>query len=404
MVEYKCDTCKKIFNHKGDYAKHLNRKFPCKQVIIKKNDNVKKNDHDFKCKACDNSYSQKTNLYRHIRRKHQNKSNDDKLIINDQLKDHTIDIVKNTPNNINNSDKTDTNVCINISKKQITQNPNDLNQFESEIIDLECEINDLNQFESEINHLESEKKLICDYCNNIFSTNSNLHRHKRSCKIKKQKDSEKEDIFKKLFGQLNEQNEHLKKLEKKVDNLTIENKELKSISIDKNINNNNCNNTTNNTQNNINNTINIVPFGEEDLSSISDKVYKIILKKGYQSVEHLIKYTHFNKNKPEFHNVYFSNMKDIYGLINNGKKWMLSGKEEIIDTLYDDKKLFLVEKYDEMKGDMEEKFRTKFERFKNDKRKVVEKNAKNDVKLTLYNNRDIPMNTRKNEEMRYLIK
>jgi hypothetical protein len=29
----------------------------------------------------------------------------------------------------------------------------------------------------------------------------------------------------------------------------------------------------------------------------------------------------------------------------------------------------------------------------------VDKNAKNDVKLILYNNRDIPLKTRKNEEM-----
>jgi hypothetical protein len=91
-------------------------------------------------------------------------------------------------------------------------------------------------------------------------------------------------------------------------------------------------------------------------------------------------------------------MKDIYGLINNGNKWMLNNKDEIIDTLYDDKKLFLEEKYEEIKEDMDEKFRTKFERFKNDKRKNVEKSGKNDTKLILYNNRDIPMKTRKDEE------
>jgi uncharacterized C2H2 Zn-finger protein len=38
MVIYKCDRCNKVFNHKGDYTKHLNRKFKCEPAIIKKND------------------------------------------------------------------------------------------------------------------------------------------------------------------------------------------------------------------------------------------------------------------------------------------------------------------------------------------------------------------------------
>ncbi len=26
MVMYKCDRCDKLFNHKGDYTRHINRK------------------------------------------------------------------------------------------------------------------------------------------------------------------------------------------------------------------------------------------------------------------------------------------------------------------------------------------------------------------------------------------
>ena len=29
MVQYKCNTCGKIYHHKNDYNKHLNRKNPC---------------------------------------------------------------------------------------------------------------------------------------------------------------------------------------------------------------------------------------------------------------------------------------------------------------------------------------------------------------------------------------
>ena len=32
MVSYKCNTCNKVFNHKGNFKRHLDRKFPCKKV------------------------------------------------------------------------------------------------------------------------------------------------------------------------------------------------------------------------------------------------------------------------------------------------------------------------------------------------------------------------------------
>jgi hypothetical protein len=71
----------------------------------------------------------------------------------------------------------------------------------------------------------------------------------------------------------------------------------------------------------------------------------------------------------------------------------------VIETLYDDSKCFLEEKYDEIKGGMGDKYRKKYDRFKGDKSKHVETNAKNIVKLMLYNDRNIPLKTRKNEEM-----
>ena len=32
MVIYECDNCKKTFNQKGHYMRHLNRKYPCKKT------------------------------------------------------------------------------------------------------------------------------------------------------------------------------------------------------------------------------------------------------------------------------------------------------------------------------------------------------------------------------------
>ena len=55
MVEYKCEKCGKVFNKKGNYTKHINRKNPCifeskmkeiiRKIISNKISNTKSNDH-----------------------------------------------------------------------------------------------------------------------------------------------------------------------------------------------------------------------------------------------------------------------------------------------------------------------------------------------------------------------
>jgi len=71
------------------------------------------------------------------------------------------------------------------------------------------------------------------------------------------------------------------------------------------------------TQNNItqNNTFNILAFGKEDLSHITDDTYKKIINKGFKSVPALVDAIHFNKDKPENHNIYISNIRDDYILV-----------------------------------------------------------------------------------------
>ena len=44
------------------------------------------------------------------------------------------------------------------------------------------------------NNKKEDNKLECKYCHNIYSTSSNLCKHIRRCKVKKEQDLEKEDI------------------------------------------------------------------------------------------------------------------------------------------------------------------------------------------------------------------
>jgi len=43
MVTYNCEKCNKIFNHKSDYIRHINRKTPCKSDKEDENNELKLN-------------------------------------------------------------------------------------------------------------------------------------------------------------------------------------------------------------------------------------------------------------------------------------------------------------------------------------------------------------------------
>lgn len=267
----------------------------------------------------------------------------------------------------------------------------------------------------ELKKNKSDKTFICSYCNDQFSRKYTMERHIKSrCEIKRKLDTDKEEIYNKLIKQLKKQNKKIEKLENDLLNKEIEtycndekdihqNKGKKHISTikEQTINNiNNFNNNVNNTlnvQNNYN--IKLVAFGQEDLSYIDDKTAKMILKKGYRSIPELIEYVHFNSDKPENHNIYIPNMRDVYVLTFDGKSWILVEREEVIKTLYDEKYYYLVEKFNELKSDLDNITVKKFTRFSGDSGEDVTKLIMKEIKLLLYNKRDVPVNTRKNIEI-----
>jgi DNA-directed RNA polymerase subunit RPC12/RpoP len=57
MVEYKCEKCGKIFDHKGTYEKHINRKNPCNEQVLK--------GESLKCELCGKDFLSKGALHYH---------------------------------------------------------------------------------------------------------------------------------------------------------------------------------------------------------------------------------------------------------------------------------------------------------------------------------------------------
>ena len=99
--------------------------------------------------------------------------------------------------------------------------------------------------------------------------------------------------------------------------------------------NNQLNNTINtNNCNIINNTY--VKFGELDYEKIlNSSQVKNILNKQYKCLEESIKQIHFNKNLPEYNNVFITNMKDDIAYIFNGVHFISVRKTEMINELID---------------------------------------------------------------------
>ena len=296
MPNYKCARCLKDFGLKSDYTRHINKKFPCKEVAPKCTESAPK--------------------------------------------------------------------CTKIGEKN----------------------NDTND------------EIKCNYCGKVFTRGSSLTRHIDSrCKVKKYNDNRMEEMMTILI-ELKESNKALKESDKKnKEEMEILKKEVVNY---KKIINNTQNIGTQNIQNN--NTINlkILAYGKEDTSKITVNDYKRILGRGMNSVPAFVEKLHFDKNTPENHNVYISNLRDEYVLMYDGNKWRLNNRDEALQQLYEDKSDILETKFEELIERLDEPTIKMFNRFlkiKDDDEEKI-KIIKKELKKTLYDNRKIVMATRKKED------
>jgi hypothetical protein len=166
-----------------------------------------------------------------------------------------------------------------------------------------------------------EDKNKCVKCDKILSSYKNKWRHEQKCKIKTTIKDNTILELKMKNQELNNKFDELLKLCK------IHPKKLQKI------NNQLINNTNNGT---INNTVNIVKFGSEDFNKIlsQSEILKILNRK-MTSLEESIKTIHFNDKRPEFKNIYITNLKDQYAYVFDGNKFTVGLKSDILGELVD---------------------------------------------------------------------
>ena len=122
----------------------------------------------------------------------------------------------------------------------------------------------------------------------------------------------------------------------------------------------NNNNTINNGT--VNNIV-INNFGSEDTSYIADKQIIKALKMCKEFPLEMIKITHFNKDKPENHNIYKPNFKDKYVKYFNNNIWKIGDAKRIMTELYMSKMDIAEEKFDELKKYLSEITQGRFQWF-----------------------------------------
>ncbi len=259
--------------------------------------------------------------------------------------------------------------------------------------------------------LNSAKTYKCSFCDKDFSRKDSLKRHLKTCKEKKKDETVKESM-EELVKLLNEKEKQLKESQKEKEKQLKESekkdKQLAKILSDKDkqlmdelkkrdkqieelikkagiV---NSNNVTNNIQNNFK----LLNYKETDTSHLTENDYVKCLEHYNFCVPHLIKKIHFNPKKPENHNIYISNLKNSYVMIYINNKWKVKNRDETISRMIDDKQIILEKKIQEWveSGIQYPKVMARFSRYieKREENDVI--NAiKEDIKLMLYNNRNM---------------
>jgi DNA-directed RNA polymerase subunit RPC12/RpoP len=161
------------------------------------------------------------------------------------------------------------------------------------------------------------KSYKCNKCNKEFSHYQNRWRHEKICTTTKK--VENEELKKELL--------EMKNMVTKLLN------ERKTVSKSSVVHNNNTNNGTINNKT-INNNIFICPPGEEKIALTNEEMNDI-LKEKINPITKLVKYTNFDKNRPENHSFCTNNLNGPHLLTydNETKQIVVSRKKHFYDKL-----------------------------------------------------------------------
>ena len=258
---------------------------------------------------------------------------------------------------------------------------------------IKCNNNQLlstnNQLLSTNNQLLSTKKYKCKYCDKSYDILQSRWKHEIKCK--KEYDKKQNELIE-LENKNKLENDKLKNEIEQLKILLQDTLKVKPNILNKI--NKQINNKQNNTINNNNNTINIVKFGTEDLHNIfTEKQMFNLINKGGSCINESIKYIHFNDKKPEYKNIFITNLKDKYAYVFDGDTFIIKEKNEVLDELLDNHAYNIKEFVEKNRDDLADHTKKSMDRLlnfiynKNDNEEYVnfDKYKLNNIKLLVYN-------------------
>ena len=225
----------------------------------------------------------------------------------------------------------------------------------------------------------------CQHCLKTYSSVSNLNKHIKRCKVKKENNM-KDELFNLLILK---QDQNSKLLEEQKQQIELLQNKLSTVTTIK-TQNNTQNNTNNITQNNTQN-IKILAYDKTDSSHITQKQWEKIMKKCSKCIIELFKKLHYDPLKPENMNIYNNNIKNNYLMQWNGERWDIVPEKETLKDIVEKSEEMIDFKIGEWETDnvkYYEKASIKFNKYMNsifyDKhtKEILQK-----LKLLMYNNR-----------------
>lgn len=202
----------------------------------------------------------------------------------------------------------------------------------------------------------------CENCSKLFKHKSSMYHHKKTC-----------------CSLANISASRIENISQKIQTNNIQNN---NVNVDGNV------------------SVNVVKFGDENLSYISDDLYKQILGRGLRAVEEFIEHSHFNKKHPENHNLYVANIRDEYLVLYDGDKWIITKRNEKLEDIIYAKSDYLYEKFKQLYGTMDIHAIQRFQNFLNLRDDLATMaRIKEDLTMQLYNNRKLPQQMRRRMEI-----
>ncbi len=345
MVNYICINCNKIFLLKGDYTRHMNRKTKCNKIK-----NVQENNENIGTKIS----NEETKI-----------SNEETKISNEETKISNKDTkITNEGTKISNEEtETTKHICIKCNKQYTTLKT--LRRHEK----IYCKGENYHPFE-------------CKKCNKNFSKICYTKQHEKKCNYVKQ-----ENVDKTTTNNI-------------TNNVAATNI---ATNVATNGNNNNIDNSNNKTI--VNNNVTINAYGKENFEMCKIEK-KFIMEYCFNSLCLYIKRIHFNKDKPENHNMFITNLKSNNVSVFDGKKIKIESYKTVLKKLnnYHYKLKFI---YEEVKHDISKTCKRQFPIFldfadesnESEFSKEYREDLSKEIKLLLYNEREMAMTTLRNKNI-----